>query len=577
MATVGGLVVELSADIVTFKNDMGKAVSIMNSSAAKMNKQIAFIEKGFKLLRSGIAGLGVGLGFVELIGFLSKTVDAAMEAEKTQARLNAVIRATGNSAGLTAKEFEDLADSLSQSTRFDDEAIKQAATTMAMFRNVSGDTFKDAIKYATDLSVTLGGDLQSAAQKVGRALDDPITGLRGLRDIGISFTTSQKEMIKSLIDTGDTAGAQRIILDQLGQTIGGQAAAENTGLVGSANALRKAWDELMESMGGSTAVGGSTNIILDSMTIVISELDKRLFKSNQLLDQYNQRARKLPGAIQGDPGFAHLQGKSLAEIQAMQAARAQAEEQRIAREIDKMLAEEATLRRQGFIERQKYAQESSQEELQDEQELLDARREGFLELGRMRQEMVMDEVTAMDNLKAEWLDTTTQMDNATVSWANNAAAALTDFAMTGKLDFKSFANSVIADLIRIRTQEMLVKAFSAIGTGAGSTSSAGEPTGYEDIGITYGGQRAAGGPVSGGKSYIVGENGPELFTPKNSGSITSNNKMGGGDTYVIDARGADSQGMLRLENMIRQLNGSIEFRAEAAVTTAVRRNRMAIA
>lgn len=37
--------------------------------------------------------------------------------------------------------------------------------------------------------------------------------------------------------------------------------------------------------------------------------------------------------------------------------------------------------------------------------------------------------------------------------------------------------------------------------------------------------RAAGGPVRGGKSYLVGELGPELFTPQGSGSITSNNRM----------------------------------------------------
>ena len=38
--------------------------------------------------------------------------------------------------------------------------------------------------------------------------------------------------------------------------------------------------------------------------------------------------------------------------------------------------------------------------------------------------------------------------------------------------------------------------------------------------------RAAGGPVEGGSSYLVGEQGPELFTPGSSGSITSNADMG---------------------------------------------------
>lgn len=41
------------------------------------------------------------------------------------------------------------------------------------------------------------------------------------------------------------------------------------------------------------------------------------------------------------------------------------------------------------------------------------------------------------------------------------------------------------------------------------------------------GARAAGGPVTGGKRYLVGENGPELFTPGASGSIIPNNRLGG--------------------------------------------------
>ena len=49
---------------------------------------------------------------------------------------------------------------------------------------------------------------------------------------------------------------------------------------------------------------------------------------------------------------------------------------------------------------------------------------------------------------------------------------------------------------------------------------------------TYSG-RALGGPVMGGKSYIVGESGPELFTPSTTGSITRNSDLqGGGVTNV---------------------------------------------
>ena len=55
--------------------------------------------------------------------------------------------------------------------------------------------------------------------------------------------------------------------------------------------------------------------------------------------------------------------------------------------------------------------------------------------------------------------------------------------------------------------------------------------------------RALGGTVQSGKPYIVGEEGKELFTPSQTGTITPNNKLGGTNvTFNIqtnDAQGFD--------------------------------------
>mgnify|MGYP003636216199 CR=1 FL=1 len=91
------------------------------------------------------------------------------------------------------------------------------------------------------------------------------------------------------------------------------------------------------------------------------------------------------------------------------------------------------------------------------------------------------------------------------------------------------------------------------------------------LGGLFGGFRASGGPVSGGRSYVVGERGPELFTPSGSGAITSNSNMGGGSTYYIDARGADRSGLARLEQMIQQTQASIQPIALQSVVGAAAR------
>ena len=50
------------------------------------------------------------------------------------------------------------------------------------------------------------------------------------------------------------------------------------------------------------------------------------------------------------------------------------------------------------------------------------------------------------------------------------------------------------------------------------------------------GFKAAGGPVTGGKPYVVGEKGPEIFTPGVSGAITPNHALGGSTNIVCKRR-----------------------------------------
>jgi hypothetical protein len=52
-------------------------------------------------------------------------------------------------------------------------------------------------------------------------------------------------------------------------------------------------------------------------------------------------------------------------------------------------------------------------------------------------------------------------------------------------------------------------------------------------GNNFGGKRAGGGPVASGSSYLVGEMGPELFTPSSGGGRITPNDALGGNTYNI--------------------------------------------
>jgi hypothetical protein len=87
------------------------------------------------------------------------------------------------------------------------------------------------------------------------------------------------------------------------------------------------------------------------------------------------------------------------------------------------------------------------------------------------------------------------------------------------------------------------------------------PTGIAGFGLQklFGGGRAMGGPVNAGTTYMVGERGPELFTPNTNGTIIPNNRLGGssaGGTVInLTVNGAiDSESTAR--QIVRILNDS---------------------
>jgi len=74
-----------------------------------------------------------------------------------------------------------------------------------------------------------------------------------------------------------------------------------------------------------------------------------------------------------------------------------------------------------------------------------------------------------------------------------------------------------------------------LGSISGLLANAGKPLSTVISGRTgevISGARANGGPVSAGKTYLVGEKGPELFTPESNGDVVSNEKMGQTEKFI---------------------------------------------
>lgn len=108
-------------------------------------------------------------------------------------------------------------------------------------------------------------------------------------------------------------------------------------------------------------------------------------------------------------------------------------------------------------------------------------------------------------------------------------------ARSGQLSLKSLANSIVADLKRVFIDALVRKPLQSLLSNA--------------LGGLFGGGRAAGGFAARGQSYLVGERGPEVFTPSASGRIGP--AGGRGVTVNIHVAGAaDARSFRQSETQI---------------------------
>jgi hypothetical protein len=122
-----------------------------------------------------------------------------------------------------------------------------------------------------------------------------------------------------------------------------------------------------------------------------------------------------------------------------------------------------------------------------------------------------------------------QTDEMSKVWGNAFSSmedALVNFVTTGRLNFSSLVNGMISDLARLVIHQSIIAPMASALSGSSFFSSIGGLFGLS-------GARANGGPVAAGSSYLVGERGPEIFTPTSSGGITPNGHGGGGTTVII--------------------------------------------
>lgn len=218
-----------------------------------LNKALKQSQSMFKswtgAIVAGAAVIASAFAFNKLFNFAGKMIESMDAQDKAAKKLESVLRATGGAAGWSAEQLAQVASELQTLTGTGDEVVTDLQAVLATFREIKGDNFTEATKAALDMSHVLGGDLKSSAIQLGKALNDPITGMTALKRSGVTFSESQKETIRTLQEMGDIAGAQKVILEELNHEFGGAAADSMGTFAGQVKLISNRIDDLYETMG----------------------------------------------------------------------------------------------------------------------------------------------------------------------------------------------------------------------------------------------------------------------------------------------------------------------------------------
>lgn len=231
----------------------------------------------------GAIGLAGQLGSAVIGGITSFVTDGIAEASGWQdafRQTEAVVESTGMAAGYSAEQMAALATSMSATegmSLFTDDQVLGATNMLATFTKVAGEQFEGATQASLDMAQALGMDVSSAAMMMGKALNDPVKGMSALSRSGVSFTDEQKAMVEAMVEAGDVAGAQNLILKEMEVQFGGSALAATETFTGAQVLMTEQINGAKEAIGTALLpiLTRLMNVMMSSVIPVVQNLAER--------------------------------------------------------------------------------------------------------------------------------------------------------------------------------------------------------------------------------------------------------------------------------------------------------------
>lgn len=477
----------------------------------------------------------------KIIDFGKASVEAALDAERSQRQLEHAIIDVSKGTRDQVKAVSELSDALQKKSGIDGDALKAGVAQLSTF-GLQSETVVKLTKSLADLTVNQNGVNATSDQYIQSAniMAKALNGQFGiLEKSGIRFTAAQQKMIQYGTETQRVAALQEGFNQNLRETTD----TIGNSTEGAMARLKMAFGEIQESVG-------------NALLPILAKLAEALVPVAEAIMKW---VEALPSIQQIKDGIAQL----FAFI-----------EQKTG--LITFFREAWETIRMEWDEYLRPAIMKLWEALKPLQPLLEAI---ATVIGAVLVVAIMGIVKAIEG----WILIISAVIDAFASVLNwitgtfvpfimgiftTIAGAMTTFVNNIKAGWNAIKESTIAVWTAIReflsglwnglkadfqavvdwfnnAIESIKRAYESV---KGAISSVGQK-----IGSVFTG-RAVGGPVSGGRPYLVGENGPELFTPNAYGRISTAGATAGMGGISITIQGNTFMGS---EDIAEQIGNDI--------------------
>jgi hypothetical protein len=220
----------------------------LGKALGNTEKQANGLAGAFGRLKGAATSMAGVLGAAGLGAILKQSVDTFAKFQAETKLLENGLKNLGAQSG-ELERLQKVASNLGEATLFNEEDFRKGFGLLTSFGNIGTSNYERVAKAAADVAQTSGTDVSSAFMQLAKALNDPAKGLTALSRSGIQFTEDQKTMIKSMVEAGNTAGAQNMILKELEKQYGGNSVAAAQGLAGALDTLGEKFYDLQVALG----------------------------------------------------------------------------------------------------------------------------------------------------------------------------------------------------------------------------------------------------------------------------------------------------------------------------------------